>query len=102
MLTPLRNWHNKRIREMCRVTMHQVELHDITSAELQKRIGIWDLAGPNVLLHKESVLYFALVCCVVCEVGWCWLWLFEIFRVNFPDRFPLLIRSNASSMELSA
>ena len=43
MLTPLRNWHNKRIREMCRVTMHQVELHGITSVELQKRIGIWDL-----------------------------------------------------------
>ena len=43
MLTPLRNWHNKRIREMYRVTMHQVELYGITSAELQKRIGIWDL-----------------------------------------------------------
>ena len=43
MLTPLRNWHNKRIREMCRVTMHQVELYGITSVELQKRIGIWDL-----------------------------------------------------------
>ena len=43
MLTPLRNWHNKRIREMCRVTMHQVELYSITSVELQKRIGIWDL-----------------------------------------------------------
>ena len=26
MLTPLRNRHNKRIREMYRVTMHQVEL----------------------------------------------------------------------------
>ena len=43
MLTPLRNWHNKRIRKMCRVTMHQVELYGITSVELQKRIGIWDL-----------------------------------------------------------
>ena len=40
MLTPLRNWHNKRIREKCRVTMHQVELYGITSVELQKRIGI--------------------------------------------------------------
>jgi hypothetical protein len=43
MLTPLRNWHNKRICEMCRVTMHRVELYGITLVELQKRIGIWDL-----------------------------------------------------------
>ena len=43
MLTPLRNWHNKHIREMCRVTIHQVELYGITSVELQKRIAIWDL-----------------------------------------------------------
>ena len=43
MLTPLRNWHSKRIREMFHVTMHQVELYGITSVELQKRIGIWDL-----------------------------------------------------------
>ena len=43
MLTLLRNRHNKRIREMCRVTMHQVELYGITSVELQKRICIWDL-----------------------------------------------------------
>ena len=28
---------------MCRVTMHQVGLCSITSAELKKRIGIWDL-----------------------------------------------------------
>ena len=28
---------------MCRVTMHQVELYSITSVELQKRIGVWDL-----------------------------------------------------------
>jgi hypothetical protein len=26
MIKPLRNWHSKRIREMYRVTMHQVEL----------------------------------------------------------------------------
>ena len=43
MLIPLRNWHNKRIREIFRVTIHQVELYGITSVELQKRIGIWDL-----------------------------------------------------------
>ena len=43
MLTPLRNCHNKRIREICRVTMHQVGLYSITSVKLQKRIGIWDL-----------------------------------------------------------
>ena len=33
----------KSICDMCRVTMHQVELNGITSVELQKRIGIWDL-----------------------------------------------------------
>ena len=43
MLTPLRTWCNKRIREMCRVTLHQEDLYGITSVELQKRIGIWDL-----------------------------------------------------------
>ena len=43
IFTPLRNWHNKRIREMFRVNMRQVELYSITSAELQKRTGIWDL-----------------------------------------------------------
>jgi hypothetical protein len=43
MLTPLLNWHSERFREMCRVTMHQVELYGITLVELQKRIGIWDL-----------------------------------------------------------
>ena len=34
MLIPLLNWQNKRIREMYRVTMHQVELYGITSVEL--------------------------------------------------------------------
>ena len=32
-----------RIREIYRMAMHQVELYSITSVELQKRIGIWDL-----------------------------------------------------------
>ena len=40
MLTPLRNWHNKRIREMCRMAMHLVDLYGITSVEPQKHIGI--------------------------------------------------------------
>ena len=43
MLTPLRKWHNKRICEVHRVTMHPVEFYGITSVELKKRIGIWDL-----------------------------------------------------------
>ena len=37
---------------MYRVTMHQVQLYGIISAELQKRIGIWDLdyyAGRRTL-----------------------------------------------------
>ena len=38
-----RSWHNKRIREMYRVAMHQVELYGTTSVELQKRISTWDL-----------------------------------------------------------
>jgi len=33
----LRNWHNKRIREMCRVTMCQSFVHQISSVSLQKR-----------------------------------------------------------------
>ena len=33
----LRNWHNKRIHEMCRVTMCQSFVHQISSVSLQKR-----------------------------------------------------------------
>ena len=43
---------------MCRVTMHQVELCSITSVELQKRIGIWDLdyyVGPRTLQWVSHV-----------------------------------------------
>ena len=43
MQRPLRNWLNKFIRDICRLKIHQVELYGITSVELQKRIGIWDL-----------------------------------------------------------
>ena len=42
--TLLRNWHNKRIREMCRVTMCQTYVHRITSVSFQKRTGVFSLA----------------------------------------------------------
>ena len=35
----LANWHNKRVREMCRVTMLQTHVCRITSESLQKRTG---------------------------------------------------------------
>ena len=38
------NWHNKRIHEMCRVTMLQTDVYRITSESLQKRTGIFSLA----------------------------------------------------------
>jgi hypothetical protein len=36
-------WRNKRIREMCRVTMCQTMVHRITSKSLQQRTGVFDL-----------------------------------------------------------
>jgi hypothetical protein len=39
----LTNWHNKRVREMCRVTMCQTFVHRITSESLQKRTGVFSL-----------------------------------------------------------
>jgi len=39
----LRNWHNKRIREMCRVTMCQSFVHQISSLSLQKRTGVFPI-----------------------------------------------------------
>ena len=36
-------WHNKRIREMCRVTMCQTMVHRITSKGLQQRTGVFDI-----------------------------------------------------------
>ena len=39
----LSNWHNKRVREMCRVTMCQTLVHRITSESLQKRTGVFSL-----------------------------------------------------------
>ena len=39
-ISRLRNWHNKRIREMCRVTMCQSFVHQISSVSLQKRTGV--------------------------------------------------------------
>jgi hypothetical protein len=41
----LRNWHNKRLREMCRVTMCQTFVHQITSVSLQKRTGVFSLGN---------------------------------------------------------
>jgi hypothetical protein len=40
-LNKLRRWHNKRIREMCRVTMCQTFVHRITSKSLQQRTGVF-------------------------------------------------------------
>ena len=39
----LANWHNKRVREMCRVTMLQTHVYRITSESLQKRTGVFSL-----------------------------------------------------------
>jgi hypothetical protein len=39
----LSNWHSKRVREMCRVTMCQAFVHLITSESLQKRTGVFSL-----------------------------------------------------------
>ena len=39
----LSNWHNKQIREMCRVAMCQTLVHRITSECLQKRTGFFSL-----------------------------------------------------------
>ena len=36
----LASWHRARLREMCRVTMHQVWIHRITIEELYERIGV--------------------------------------------------------------
>jgi hypothetical protein len=42
-ISRLRNWHNKRIHEMCRVTMCQSFVHQISSASLQKRTGVFSI-----------------------------------------------------------
>ena len=39
----LSSWLNKRVREMCRVTMCQTFVHRITSESLQKRTGVFSL-----------------------------------------------------------
>ena len=39
----LSSWHNKRIREMCRVTMRQTYIHRISSKCLQQRTGVFEL-----------------------------------------------------------
>eukprot|EP00614_Pseudopedinella_elastica_P038334 CAMPEP_0181268260 /NCGR_PEP_ID=MMETSP1097-20121128/5410_1 /TAXON_ID=35684 /ORGANISM="Pseudopedinella elastica, Strain CCMP716" /LENGTH=269 /DNA_ID=CAMNT_0023367885 /DNA_START=133 /DNA_END=939 /DNA_ORIENTATION=- len=39
----LSSWHNKRVREMCRVTMCQTYVHRITSKSLQQRTGVFEL-----------------------------------------------------------
>ena len=42
-LNKLCRWHNKRIREMCHVTMCQTIVHRITSKSLEQRTGVFDL-----------------------------------------------------------
>ena len=56
MLISLRSWYNKRIRVIYRVAMHQVELCDITSVGLQRRIAIWDL-GYDVDVVRSEMSY---------------------------------------------
>ena len=62
----LANWHNKRIREMCRVTMLQTYVYRITSESLQKRTGVFSLehylasrtllwAGHVARMHKNRL-----------------------------------------------
>ena len=62
----LANWHNKRIREMCRVTMLQTHVYSITSDSLQKRTGVFSLehylasrtllwAGHVARMHKNRL-----------------------------------------------
>ena len=62
----LANWHNKQIREMCRVTMLQTHVYRITSESLQKRTGIFSLehylasrtllwAGHVARMHKNRL-----------------------------------------------
>ena len=61
-ISRLQNWHNKRIREMCRVTMCQSFVHQVSSARLQKRTGVFSienyLASRTLLWHLK---YFGLV-----------------------------------------
>ena len=62
----LANWHNKRVREMCRVTMLQTHIYLITSESLQKRTGVFSLehylasrtllwAGHVARMHKNRL-----------------------------------------------
>ncbi len=62
----LANWHNKQIREMCRVTMLQTHVYRITSESLQKRTGVFSLehylasrtllwAGRIFRMHKTHL-----------------------------------------------
>ena len=39
----LSRWHNKRTREMCRVTMCQTFVHGTTSKSLQQRTGVFEV-----------------------------------------------------------
>ena len=55
--TRLRNWHNKRIHEMCRVMMRS-HVHRITSKSPQKRTGVFSLEhelGSRTLLWTGRV-----------------------------------------------
>jgi hypothetical protein len=62
----LANWHNKRVREMCRVTMLQTYVYRITSESLQQRTGVFSLehylasrtllwAGHVARMHKNRL-----------------------------------------------
>ena len=40
LVRTLASWRHARLREVCRVTMHQVWIHRITTEELYERIGV--------------------------------------------------------------
>jgi len=58
----LSNWHNKRIREMCRVTMCPTFVHRITSESPQKRTGVFSLEH---YLASRTLLRAGYVACIL-------------------------------------
>jgi hypothetical protein len=63
VITRLRNWHNKRIREMCRVAMCQTLVHQITLASFQKRTGAAPSSGPATLRSSPKAARLKSSCC---------------------------------------
>jgi len=55
----LGNWHIKRVRKICRVTIYQTFVNRITSESLQKRTGVFALehylASHVAWMHKNRL-----------------------------------------------